>query len=388
MTLIAVLIGIAVVALSSVIIMRGCDSFDFASDYLGQRMPPGVKGATINAIGSSLPELFTTTILLFLYRDIDGYSGGIATCAGSAVFNSIIIPALCIGGVVFIGVKRRGKRGRQRINAITVGKSTILRDGFFLIAAELVLIYFLGGDTMTWWMGGMLMAVYLVYFGVLMLQIVRYDADTATVDGEDTDDDGPATNAAPSFVNALWRFDFNQLFFAGRALNRWRAWTVLAASVTVIGAGCFALSWAVVEVARALDVALYFTTVILAAAATSVPDTVLSVKDALKGRYDDAISNALGSNIFDITVALGLPLLIYGLIYGDVHLAATGGANADVQILRVVLLAFTGAVIALFLIGAKTGRFKAIIMIMLYVLWTGFIIGRAAKWPLVMAIGA
>ena len=37
----------------------------------------------------------------------------------------------------------------------------------------------------------------------------------------------------------------------------------------------------------------YFTAVVLAAAATSVPDTVLSVKDARKGEYDDAVANAV-----------------------------------------------------------------------------------------------
>eukprot|EP01047_Picozoa_sp_COSAG01_P114438 COSAG01_NODE_43112_length_433_cov_0.772455_1_plen_71_part_01 len=52
--------------------------------------------------------------------------------------------------------------------------------------------------------------------------------------------------------------------------------------------------------AEALDVAPYFTAVILGAAASSVPDTIISYKDAMKGDYDDAIANAIGSNIFDI----------------------------------------------------------------------------------------
>ena len=40
--------------------------------------------------------------------------------------------------------------------------------------------------------------------------------------------------------------------------------------------------------------------IIIAVAANSVPDTILSVKDAIKGNYNDAISNAIGSNVFDI----------------------------------------------------------------------------------------
>ncbi len=52
---------------------------------------------------------------------------------------------------------------------------------------------------------------------------------------------------------------------------------------------------------------LIFVAVVLSAAATSVPDTIISIKDARKGNYDDAVSNALGSNIFDIAFALGCP---------------------------------------------------------------------------------
>lgn len=384
-TFLAVLVGLAILAIASLVITRGCDSFEGASDYLGRNMPPGVKGATINAIGSSLPELFTTTILLFLFRDVDGYSGGIATCAGSAVFNSIIIPSLCIAAVAFFGVKQRGARARIRVQAITVGKTTIIRDGSFLIAAELVLIYFLGTNTMFWWMGGLLMAVYFLYASVLMWQVARHAAAGGAAAKQQREEQETGEEPLP-FVRAVWRLDFNSLFFRGRPFNERRAWSVLFTSVAVIGAGCYALSWAVVEVADALDVALYFTTVILAAAATSVPDTVLSIKDAMKGRYDDAVSNALGSNIFDITMALGLPLLVYGLVYGPVQLAATGGANADVQILRIALLGMTGAVMAIFLIGAKTGRTKAILLMALYVVWTAFVVGRAAQWPLLMSL--
>ena len=56
----------------------------------------------------------------------------------------------------------------------------------------------------------------------------------------------------------------------------------------------------------------------LASAASSFPDTIISIKDAKKGNYDDAISNALGSNIFDVCFALGFPLFIFTLINGPI----------------------------------------------------------------------
>ena len=41
------------------------------------------------------PYLF----LLFAHQDQDGFSAGIATCAGSALFNGAVIPAICIFAV-------------------------------------------------------------------------------------------------------------------------------------------------------------------------------------------------------------------------------------------------------------------------------------------------
>ena len=184
------------------------------------------------------------------------------------------------------------------------------------------------------------------------------------------------------FPLALWALitlDFNALLFGDRPLSNGRAWTVLGLSVVVISVACYALTWAVVVVADQLGVPLYFSAVVLAAAATSVPDTVISVKDAIAGHYDDAISNAIGSNIFDICVALGLPLLVYGLAFGDVSLTSEFGASADVQELQLALLIITIGLLLIFVIGRKTGRGKALALAGLYVGWLAFIGMRAVE---------
>lgn len=369
----ALVLCLAAVAFASLVIMVACDSFEEAADYLGRDFPPGIKGATINAIGSSLPELFTASILLFAYQDQDGFSAGIATCAGSAIFNAVLIPALCAFAVLTRGV-RRADGSVERVQAITVSRHTILRDGIFFIAAEVLLIYFLRDSTMVWWMGASLMAVYAFYFAYLMreLRIGRVVAD------EDADEDAEANeDGESSFLTSLIRLEFNELFFGGRPLNAGRAWVVLSLATVTIGAACYLLAEAVVESAAIMSVPTYFTAVILAAAATSVPDTILSVKDALSGDYDDAVSNALGSNIFDITVALGLPLLVYGLVYGDIHLSSPLNDAANVQDLRIALVLVTGLVMAVFLFGGPIGRPKALGLVLIYVAWTGFIVWRA-----------
>jgi cation:H+ antiporter len=374
------LTALLTVALTSVVIMFACESFEQATDHLGRRMPPGIKGATLNAVASSLPELITTFILLFFYRDLDGFSGGIATVAGSAVFNAVIIPCLCILAVTVWGV-RQADGSYQRVPYIEVERSTILRDGFFFIAAEVLLIVFLSDSTMAWWMGAAMMALYVVYFGVLMRQYRAGASSESDAAAEPADDEEPAQKGR---LHALLTLDFFPLLFPGQAPTDRTAWIVLGAATAVISLACWGLSWAVVEVAQVLGVPLYFTTVIIAAAATSVPDTVISVKDAMDGDYDDAIANALGSNIFDICVALGLPLMLYGLVYGTVSLSPDAGGSADVQELRVVLLVVSGLLMGIFLWGQKIDRKKAWWLLGLYGLWTAYVVARGMQrhWEL------
>lgn len=364
--------ALLMVVLASVIIMFACESFDDATNHLGRAMPPGVKGATLNAVASSLPELLTTFILLFFYRDVDGFSGGIATVAGSAVFNAIIIPCLCILAVTVWGV-RQADGSRKRVPFIQVQRATILRDGLFFIAAEVLLIVFLSDSKMAWWMGAAMMALYVVYFGVLMRQYRAGRITPPEAHGHEPEDED---DAPVGIVRAVLTLNFHALFFRGLPVTDRRAWATLAASTGVISLACWGLSWAVVEIAALLGVPLYFTTVIIAAAATSVPDTVISVKGALAGEYDDAIANALGSNIFDICVALGLPLMLYGLTFGTVDLSPDAGGSADVQELRLVLLLVSGVLLGIFLWGERIGKKKAWLLLSLYGVWTGYVVIR------------
>lgn len=365
--------AIFIVVVASIAIMFACNSFDDASNYLGRNMKPGIRGATINAIGSSMPELMTAFFLLFLFQDQDGFSAGIATTAGSAVFNAVIIPMLCILAVKYKGVSIEkvvdGVKQTvvEKIDGISVAKETILRDGFFLLIAEAALIWFLGGSTMSWWMGAVMIGIYGLYFAYLMRGFGGEDEDNASDEGDEEEEND---DELPSPLKALLTFDFNTLIYKGKAYTDQNAWVVLGLATTIIGIACWQLAEAVMMSAAALDVPPYFTAVIFAASATSVPDTVLSVKDALRGDYDDAIANALGSNTFDITVGLGLPLLLYGLIYGDVSMASA----EDTQLLRIVLFVVTVFVLSLFLLSKRVTVFSAKILAAIYAVWIAILI--------------
>jgi Ca2+/Na+ antiporter len=54
------------------------------------------------------------------------------------------------------------------------------------------------------------------------------------------------------------------------------------------------------------------------AAGTSVPDLMSSIIVAKRGKGDMAISNGIGSNIFDILVGLGSVYFVYLLTHKDI----------------------------------------------------------------------
>jgi cation:H+ antiporter len=364
------------VVLSSVVIMYACNAYEDASDYLGRNMPPGVKGATINAIGSSLPELFTGISLIFTLG-FTGFLAAIGTTAGSAIFNGVIIPAMCILAVMFIGVKQSDGT-RKKIPYIQVDKKTILRDGIFLLTAEVLVIYLLGGVEFTLMHSLLIMIPYVAYFGYLMYQIKTGSTVDSIEDDDEEDNDEPTEDK--NILTAILTFDFNYIFFNDQDFNTSRAWTVLGSAVVVIGIACHFLANAVIDAATALQIPTYFAAAVLAAAATSVPDTVLSVKDALKGEYDDAVANAVGSNIFDITICTGLPLFMYILWTGGSLMVPDAINQAYLQELRVFLVIITTVAFGLYFFGSKIGKGKAVALFGLYGIWITYLIGRASEW--------
>jgi cation:H+ antiporter len=103
-----------------------------------------------------------------------------------------------------------------------------------------------------------------------------------------------------------------------------------------------------------------------------VPDTILSIKDARKGNYNDAISNGLGSNIFDICFALGLPILLYSIFYRTIVMnPETQSFSLNVLIELFIVTVFTFLV---FIYGKTIGIAKAIILLMMYAAFTGYVL--------------
>lgn len=356
---------------AAVVIRYACDAFEPAADYLGRDLPAGVKGATINAIGSSLPELLTSFILLFEYADKDGFAAGVATCVGSAVFNVVVIPGVCVLAVAYIGVKQLDG-SRRRITHIRLDRAFLLRNGAFFLLAELALIVVLDRPELVWVNGAMLIGVYAVYLGSLWGVTRNYEPPSERTAIY-------AVVKIPSKLEAYLTMDFNAVLFGSRAFSPSRAWTVMACAVAVLGVACHFLAQAVVDIADVMGIETYFAALILAAAATSIPDAILSIKDSLKGQYDDAIANAIGSNTFDIGIGIGLPLLVYTLINGPIPVSVTDDGGALRHLLH-ILVGITAFALFVLLVGKRVGRKRAAAMIMAYFGFGLWVLGSALEW--------
>ena len=401
--------SLVLIFFSCLFIWRACDGFEIASRYLGRNLSEGVRGGTINAISSSLPELLTTLIALFSINsgDIEGnemaFSVGIGTTAGSAIFNGMVIPAICILSVV--GTIVMG----ARVSRVLVSYKVILRDGIALIFCELVLVLFLNGYKLFWWHGLLLLVLYIAYLAIMLFSMKRDQSEAP----------GPVFSKTSSAEPGIWSralywlslgpvLDFERHFVGDKARakilsQQWNAWPLMLTSASAIAAACWLLvlgcEWLGsgsahpfelfgIALPAGLDMPILFVAVVFASMATSVPDAVISVRDARQGDYDDAVANALGSNIFDICFALGFPLFLYGLFCKPIEMGPEVAAQSAE--LRFILLCLTIAAFVIFVFGKRTesskgircvvmGRGKAILLMALYGLFVFFVFGRGLE---------
>lgn len=368
-----IIISILLIILCCIIIWRASDGFEAASEYLGRNLSDGVRGATINAIGSSMPELFTTLFFLFILKDKDGFAGGIGTTAGSAIFNGMIIPAVVILVVVL----------KRVTSSVEVSKKVLYRDGISLLICEFVLIFLLGGDSLTWVHGLVLMLLYAVYALYMLYTMGAGDSEDEDSDFEDDDEDDDDDTANKNTFVSLITLDLEPVFVKD-TINNKNGWSLLIFSMAIIGSACLLLVKSCEWLGDELNIPIYFIAVILASAATSVPDTILSMKDAKKGNYDDAVSNALGSNIFDVCFALGFPLFLFTIIYGPIQMSPETVVN--ISELRILLFILTFIAFIIYIVKPKMGIISAVALLLIYIVFTVYILGRSMDSEMALSI--
>ncbi|WP_258102950.1 sodium:calcium antiporter [Marinoscillum sp. MHG1-6] len=382
-----VLIPLILITICCLVIWRAGDGFMTASEYIGRNLSDGVRGATINAIASSMPEVFTSFFFLFIMKDAEGFSGGIGTTAGSAIFNSMVIPAVVILAVIGSGVAKN----------ITISRKVMYRDGISLLIAEFIFIILISGASLHWYHGFLLMMVYVVYIIYMFWSMDRSEREHMLTESHISEEDfEDEERAHKPFLLGLITLDLERVFIGKKEISPVSAWSLLVSATVSIAMVCYLLvlacEWIGSETYEVpylgqfdgLDIPVMFVALILASAASSFPDTIISIKDAQNGKYDDAISNALGSNIFDICFALGFPLFVFTLAYGPI-----GMPEDMVKLsseLRFLLWLLTACVLILFVSGKTMGRGKGVFLLCFYFGFVLYVVGRGSGNALAQSI--
>ncbi len=352
------------------VIWRAGDTFLEGSNYIGRNLKDGVKGATINAVASSMPELFIAMFFLFFLKDVVGFSGGLGTSFGSVLFNALIIPSVAVLGVL----------SKSKKKTVVVSRKIIIRDGLWLLLVEFVLIYFIQQGIISWVESLVLIIIYALYI-LYLFKTMR--------GGHDINYEEPFSEKEKvSFLSAFMILDLKKMIIGNQKLNKSKAWFVFVVSSLVIGFVCYflvlACEWLGSETYsvfgygkfNGLGIPLLFIAIVFAAIGSSFPDTIISYKDAQKGNYNDAVSNAYGSNIFNLCVALGFPLFVFTIIYGPIKLSPD-----IVKLIISLSWWFFGLTFFSVLLYTRPGgvnKKQALILISFYVIFILFIFWRAS----------
>jgi len=345
--------SLAVMVVSIYLLSIITDEFFIESlDEIANRwkLPSNVAGASLMAMGSSMPEL---SISMFALMRAGDYSEvGAGTIVGSAVFNILVIT----------GVSALAR-------PIRITWRVVVRDIAFYTTSVIMLLYFFTDGHVTIIEALSLLSLYAVYIFVLFqwrrwapgleggyVDVVEPDSD------ELVEDNGP-TNLYERVTNNVIRF-FK--LFTGDIRHHYVRTFIF--SVAVIAG----VSWLLVEnailFAETIGVPPLIIALTVLAGGSSVPDMIASVIVAKEGRGDMAIANAIGSNIFDITIGLGLPWMIMLLLRGSNIAVGTG----DLWISTAILMGTVFILFAMLLIRRGLGKIEGTILVGLYiayVLW-------------------
>uniref|UniRef100_A0A665WBB6 Sodium/potassium/calcium exchanger 1 n=1 Tax=Echeneis naucrates TaxID=173247 RepID=A0A665WBB6_ECHNA len=111
-------------------------------------------------------------------------------------------------------------------------------------------------------------------------------------------------------------------------------------SILWIAVFSYLMVWWAHQVGETIGISEEIMGLTILAAGTSIPDLITSVIVARKGLGDMAVSSSVGSNIFDITVGLPIPWLLYSSTHGLAPVAVSSNGLFCAIVLLFLMLLF------------------------------------------------
>ncbi|MGB5273009.1 MAG: calcium/sodium antiporter [Flavobacteriaceae bacterium] len=347
-----IILYILALLLAFYLLMKVCDEYFVSSlDKIAKNLnlSSEASGATLMAVGTSAPELFVS--LMALLRPGDHGAMGAGTIVGSAIFNILVI----IGGSLVI----------RKAHILW---QPVIRDTIFYLFAIVLLLFSFRDGTIDLFEAGTFLAIYIIYvFAVVKWKkLLKYEEKDLEEIVEKTKE---AENRWLKKVATAFTFILDKTFPGPQ-----RYYLTFFISIGWI----IALSWLLVEggigIAHELGVPEVIIGLTILAAGTSIPDLISSLIVAKEGRGDMAISNAIGSNIFDILIGLGLPWVIMLVFFKDQILVDNTNLSSSIMLLMATII----CIFFLFVFQKwKMGRKSGLFLIFLYVAYLIWLIANA-----------
>lgn len=301
------------------------------------------SGATLMAVGSSAPEFFVSLMALFKPGQ---EAMGAGTIVGSAIFNILVITGASVA-----------------VRKAFIIWQPVIRDMLFYSLSILLLLFTFKDGIVSLIEIVLFLTLYLTYIIAVLnwKKLFKYK------------DDDPIEIVQKELDTKKWKKFFAPIDWLVRMTFPSQKRYILTFAVSIFW--ITVLSWGLVESAVISANILGIPSVIIGltvlAAGTSIPDLLSSIIVAKKGQTGMAISNGIGSNIFDILFCLGFPWLVAYIFWGQKISVATENLYSSV----VLLFATVVAILFLFIIRKwRIGRNSGYFLIILYLIYLAWVV--------------
>jgi cation:H+ antiporter len=267
-------VAVLVVLFATGIVWVGSGWLESSAESLSRHygLPPVVQGSVVVAVGSSFPE-FASVLVAALSGAFDL---GVGAIVGSAIFNVLVIPALS-------GLAADGDLQASRTVVYKEAQFYMIAVSALVITLALGVIYLPVPDApvLTGQLNRPLALIPLFVYGLYLF-----------IQWQDVGDHEATPPETPVAVG--------------------RQWGLLALGLGVILVAVEGLVSGVEALATTFGVPEFLAGVTIVAAATSLPDALVSVRSAQDANGATSLGNVLGSNTFDLLVAVPVGVLVVG----------------------------------------------------------------------------
>ena len=337
-----VIVDILLLAVGFVLIIKGGDFLVDASIWMARalKVPEIIIGATIVSIGTTLPELITSTTSVIKGMTegnaalVEGYN---VIAVGNAVGSMMCNIGLILGIVMLIRPPK------------TEGKSFAIKGIYLLCVSVVLCIFALTNGAIELWEGIVLLVFFVLFIGINLYEAAVSAKSAPALPEQSGAGQGSASAAAETVAKDAKTVIKRVLQF------------VIGAAATALGA------MLLVDNAQSLCVGIgipqQIVGITVVAIGTSLPELVTSLTSLKKGTSDIGLGNIIGANIINATLLLGLISCITGQ-----------GLTIDAITKNVavwVMLGISALLIVPSVIGKKTYRWQGAAMLALYL---GFIV--------------